>query len=47
MNRLTLDSKTAEFVLHSVTRFNVRNLRLALINIMTDVAGIVGAAQGR
>lgn len=36
---IVLDGKTAEFVLYSVTRFNVRNLRLGLINIVTDVVG--------
>lgn len=42
INHLVLDEKTAEFVLHSVTQLNVRNLRVDLINIMTDVAEIVG-----
>lgn len=42
INHLVLDVKTAEFALHSVTKLNVRNLRLGLINIMTDVAEIVG-----
>lgn len=47
MTHLVLDVKTAEFVLQLVTQSNVRNLRLALINIMTDVAEIVGSGCGQ